>query len=66
MKDGQEYLNVVADGFPGVIHLDCYDAWYDSHIRWWLSDSTYYLSCWMTMAQIEQMIERKVMFKDFR
>ena len=39
VKDGQEYLNVVADGFPGVIHLDCYDAWYDSHIRGWFSDT---------------------------
>ena len=29
----QEYLNIVADGFPGVIHLTCYSGWYDSHIR---------------------------------
>ncbi len=33
VKEGQEFLNIVADGFPGVIHLDCYDAWYDAHIR---------------------------------
>ena len=33
VKEGQEYLNVVAVGFPGVIHLDCYDAWYDGNIR---------------------------------
>jgi hypothetical protein len=31
-----------------------------------VSNNTLYLSCWMTMAQIEQMIEHKVMFKDFR
>ena len=29
----REFLNIVAGGFPGFIHLACYDAWYDSHIR---------------------------------
>jgi hypothetical protein len=33
VKEGQEFLHIVADGFPGVIHLDCYDAWYDGNIR---------------------------------
>jgi hypothetical protein len=33
VKEGQEYLNVVADGFPGVVHLNCYNAWYDGNIR---------------------------------
>ncbi len=33
VKEGQEFLHIVADGFPGFIHLDCYDAWYDAHIR---------------------------------
>ncbi len=33
VKPEQEYLNIVADGFPGVIHLDCYGVWYDAHIR---------------------------------
>jgi hypothetical protein len=32
VKEGQEFLHVVADGFPGVIHLDCYDTWYEGHI----------------------------------
>jgi len=31
-----------------------------------ITDGTYYLSCWMTMAQIKQMIETKVMFKDLK
>ena len=31
-----------------------------------ITDGTYYLSCWMTLAQIEQMIETKVMFKDLK
>jgi len=30
-----------------------------------MSDGTYYLSCWMTMAQIEQMRTQKVMFSSF-
>ena len=33
VKDGQEFLHIVADGFAGVIHLDCYDAWYDGNVR---------------------------------
>ena len=33
VKEGQEFLHIVADGFPGVIHLACYDAWYDGNIR---------------------------------
>ncbi len=33
VRDDQEFLHIVADGFPGVIHLDCYDAWYDGNIR---------------------------------
>jgi hypothetical protein len=33
VNEGQEFLNIVADGFGGVIHLDCYDAWFDAHIR---------------------------------
>ena len=28
-----------------------------------ISDGTYYLSCWMTMAQIEKMKSRKVIFQ---
>lgn len=31
-----------------------------------ITDGTYYLSCWMTLAQIEQMLETKVMFKDLK
>ena len=31
-----------------------------------ITDGTYYLSCWMTMAQIEQMFETKAMFKDLK
>jgi len=31
-----------------------------------VSDNTLYLSCWMTMAQIEQMSEQQVMFRDLR
>ncbi len=33
VKEGQEFLHIVAGGFPGMIHLDCYAAWYDAHIR---------------------------------
>ena len=29
-----------------------------------ISDGTYYLSCWMTMAQIEKMRASKVIFSD--
>ena len=29
-----------------------------------ISDGTYYLSCWMTMAQIQKMRSRKVIFQD--
>ena len=29
-----------------------------------ISDATYYLSCWMTMAQIERMRTKKVIFRD--
>jgi len=31
-----------------------------------ITDGTYYLSCWMTLAQIKKMVETKVMFKDFK
>jgi hypothetical protein len=31
-----------------------------------ITDGTYYLSCWMTMAQIETMLEQKVMFSDLK
>ena len=31
-----------------------------------ITDGTYYLSCWMTMAQIMNMKERKVMFSDLK
>ena len=31
-----------------------------------ITDGTYYLSCWMTLAQIEKMRETKVMFKDLK
>jgi S1-C subfamily serine protease len=31
-----------------------------------ITDGTYYLSCWMTIAQIQKMIEKKVMFKDLK
>ena len=30
-----------------------------------ISDGTYYLSCWMTMAQIEKLRTEKVMFSSF-
>jgi hypothetical protein len=29
-----------------------------------ISDGTYYLSCWMTMAQIEEIKSRKVIFQN--
>jgi hypothetical protein len=29
-----------------------------------ISDATYYLSCWMTMAQIEKMRSKKVIFQN--
>ena len=29
-----------------------------------ISDGTYYLSCWMTMAQIDQMRSKKVIFQN--
>ena len=29
-----------------------------------ISSGTYYISCWMTMAQIEKMKTKKVMFED--
>lgn len=28
----QEFLHIVADGFPGFIHLDCYDDWFAAHL----------------------------------
>ena len=31
-----------------------------------ITDGTYYLSCWMTMAQIKNMKERKVMFSNLK
>jgi len=31
-----------------------------------ITDGTYYLSCWMTMAQIETMLEQKVMFSNLK
>jgi len=31
-----------------------------------ITDGTYYLSCWMTMVQIEKMLEKKVMFSNFK
>ena len=31
-----------------------------------ITDGTYYLSCWMTLAQIKQMIETKVMFSNLK
>ena len=31
-----------------------------------ITDGTYYLSCWMSLAQIKQMLETKVMFKDLK
>ena len=31
-----------------------------------ITDGTYYLSCWMTMAQINNLRERKVMFSEFK
>ena len=31
-----------------------------------ISDGTYYISCWMTMAQIEKMKNQKVFFSDLR
>jgi len=30
-----------------------------------MSDATYYLSCWMTIAQIEKLRAEKVMFSSF-
>ncbi len=29
-----------------------------------IADGTYYLSCWMTMAQIDQMKSKKVIFQN--
>ena len=29
-----------------------------------ISDGTYYISCWMTMAQVEMLRTTKVMFED--
>jgi hypothetical protein len=29
-----------------------------------ISDGTYYLSCWMTMAQVEEMQSKKVIFEN--
>ena len=31
-----------------------------------ITDGTYYLSCWMTVAQIEKMLETKVMFSNLK
>jgi len=31
-----------------------------------ISDGTYYLSCWMTTAQIEKMRSKKVIFQDLK
>ena len=31
-----------------------------------LSNGTYYISCWMTLAQIEAMKTKKVMFSDLQ
>ena len=31
-----------------------------------ISSGTYYISCWMTMAQIEDMKNRKVLFTDLQ
>ena len=31
-----------------------------------ISDGTYYLSCWMTMAQIEKLKSRKVIFQNLK
>ena len=31
-----------------------------------ISKGTYYISCWMTMAQIEAMKSSKVMFSDLK
>jgi len=31
-----------------------------------ITDGTYYLSCWMTIGQIEKMQEKKVMFSNFK
>ena len=31
-----------------------------------ITDGTYYLSCWMTLVQIEKMLETKVMFSNLK
>ena len=31
-----------------------------------IPDGTYYISCWMTLAQIEKMRERKVLFDNLK
>tara|TARA_B110000503_G_C6789487_1_gene266685 strand:- start:75 stop:311 length:237 start_codon:yes stop_codon:yes gene_type:complete len=30
-----------------------------------ITDGTYYISCWMTMAQIEKVRSKKVLFSEF-
>jgi len=30
-----------------------------------ITDGTYYISCWMTLAQIEKVRSKKVLFSDF-
>ena len=30
-----------------------------------ITDGTYYVSCWMTLAQIEKVRSKKVLFSDF-
>ena len=30
-----------------------------------ISNGTYYISCWMTMAQVEKLRTKKVMFENF-
>jgi len=37
-----------------------------SNLSEMITDGTYYLSCWMTMAQIETMLEQKVMFSNLK
>ena len=37
-----------------------------SHLGKMINDGTYYISCWMTMAQVEKLRTKKVMFEDLK
>ena len=37
-----------------------------SHLGKMINDGTYYISCWMTMTQVEKLRTKKVMFEDLK